>query len=210
MPAIAQRSGAPTAPQGTATTRDRLLIATMHLLARQGLAGTGVKQILEQADAQFSSLYHHFPGGKDELAAEALRTAGILYQGLVESVWDEADDVVQSVRAVFNGAAQALVDSDYEDVCPIGTVAMEVASSNEDLRKATAEIYEMWVASAQRRIRKAGISVRQAEKLALSIITLLEGAFVLCRATRSPDAMLVSGEMAVRMVENSLRPTRSR
>jgi AcrR family transcriptional regulator len=182
----------------------------MHLLARQGLAGTGVKQILEQADAQFSSLYHHFPGGKDELAAEALRTAGILYQGLVESVWDEADDVVQSIRAVFNGAAQALVDSDYEDVCPIGTVAMEVASSNEDLRKATAEIYEMWVASAQGRIRKAGVSVRQAEKLALSIITLLEGAFVLCRARRSPDAMLVSGEMAVRLVENSLRPTQSR
>jgi AcrR family transcriptional regulator len=209
MPSKTHSVGVATAPQATGSTRDRLLIATMHLLARQGLAGTGVKQILERADAQFSSLYHHFPGGKDELAAEALRTAGILYQGLVESVWDEADDLVHSIRAVFNGAAQALVDSDYEDVCPIGTVAMEVASSNEVLRQATAEIYEMWVASAQGRIREAGISVRQAKKLALSIITLLEGAFVLCRATRSPDAMLVSGEMAVRLVENSLRPTRT-
>jgi AcrR family transcriptional regulator len=49
--------------QVKASSRDRLLTAGTHLIARQGLAATGIKQILDQADAQFSSLYHHFPGG---------------------------------------------------------------------------------------------------------------------------------------------------
>ena len=205
MPVKRERPLTPAAPQ--VTTRDRLLVATMQLLARQGLAGTGIKQILEQADAQFSSLYHHFPGGKEELAAEALRAAGAHYQGLVEAVWDDGVNVVRSIRAVFEGAAQALVDSGYEDVCPIGTVATEVANTNENLRTAVAEIYGSWVASAQKRLREAGLSRRHAEKMALTIVTLLEGAFVLCRATQSTDAMVISGEMAVRLVKDALPAT---
>jgi AcrR family transcriptional regulator len=203
MRAKRERSDAPQGPR--TTTRERLLQATMQLLARQGLAGTGIKQILEHADAQFSSLYHHFPGGKEELAAEALRTAGAQYQELVETVWDGEATVLRSIVAVFEGAAQALADSDYEDVCPIGTVASEVASTNETLRTAIAEVYRSWVAGAQERLQNAGLSVAEAESLALTIVTLLEGAFVLCRATRSVNPMTVGGGIAEQLVNDALK-----
>ncbi len=57
-------------------TRDRLVQVSAALLQRQGLTGTGIKQILAEAHAPFSSLYHHFPGGKDELAAAAIGDVG--------------------------------------------------------------------------------------------------------------------------------------
>ena len=57
-------------------TRDRLVQVSAALLQRQGLTGTGIKQILAEARAPYSSLYHHFPGGKDELAAAAIRVSG--------------------------------------------------------------------------------------------------------------------------------------
>ena len=57
-------------------TRQRLVQASAALLQRQGLPGTGIKQILADAGAPYSSLYHHFPGGKDELAAAAIRASG--------------------------------------------------------------------------------------------------------------------------------------
>jgi AcrR family transcriptional regulator len=176
----------------------------MHLMARQGLSATGVKQILDHADAQFSSLYHHFPGGKEELAAEVISAGGALYQRHVEEVWDQADDVIESVRAVFRGAAEALVHSEYADACPIGTIAMEVASTNERLRMATAETYQAWIASARLRLEESGIPSSDAVKLSTLIVTLIEGAFVLCRAAHNTDAMDVSGEFAARLIEDSI------
>ncbi len=104
-------------------TKDRLLTVSAMLFQRQGLAGTGIKQILAEADAPFSSLYHHFPGGKDELAAQAIRSSGAGYQLLVEEVWDVAPDVSSAVGAVFDGAAETLEATDFADACPIATVA---------------------------------------------------------------------------------------
>ena len=128
-------------------TRDRLVDVSAALLQRQGLTATGIKQILAEAHAPYSSLYHHFPGGKDELAAVAIRESGARYQALVEAVWDEAPDVLSSVAAVFDGAAGALEASDFAVACPIATVALEVASTNEQLRLATAEVFDSWIAA---------------------------------------------------------------
>lgn len=185
-------------------TRERLLAAAIVLFARQGLAATGIKQILHEGDARFSSLYHHFPGGKDELAAEAVGTAGLLYQRHVEQVFDAASDPVTAMDAVFHGAADALRASDYADSCPIGTIAVEVASTNEPLRIATSRVFEAWVTSAQERLEAGGVPPQQAGKLSLTIVTLLEGAFVVCRATRSTDAMLTAGDMAARLVADAI------
>ena len=128
-------------------TRQRLVDASAALLQRQGLTGTGIKQILAEAQAPFSSLYHHFPGGKEELATAAIRASGARYQALVEGVWDEAPDVISSVAAVFEGAAETLEATDFAVACPIATVALEVASTNEPLRLATAEVFDSWIAS---------------------------------------------------------------
>ena len=190
----------------TADTRERLVTAGVQLFQRQGLAATGIKQILSEADAGFSSLYHHFPGGKDDLAAEVIRTAGAIYQQHVEAVWDQASDPVSAMTAIFRGAAAALEVSDYADVCPVATVAMEVASTNEPLRIATAEVFREWTAAAQSRLRRAGIGQADARKLASTIVGLLEGAFMLCRASKTTAPMLAAGQAAVALVKAATQP----
>jgi AcrR family transcriptional regulator len=187
-------------------TRERLVTAGVRLFQRQGLAATGIKQILSEADAGFSSLYHHFPGGKDDLAAEVIRTAGAIYQQHVETVWDGASDPVSAMAAIFKGAATALEVSGYADVCPVATVAMEVASTNEPLRMATAEVFTAWTAAAQSRLRRAGIGQADARKLASTIVGLLEGAFMLCRASKTTAPMLAAGQAAVALVRAATQP----
>jgi len=185
-------------------TRDRLVQASAGLLQRQGLTGTGIKQILTEARAPYSSLYHHFPGGKDELAEVAIRASGAQYQALVEAVWDEAPDVTSAVAAVFEGAAQTLESTDFAVACPIATVALEVASTNERLRRATAEVFDTWIASATRRLEAQGVSPRDARIVALTLISLLEGAFVLSQALRSTEPVLAAGATAGLAVEKVL------
>ena len=82
--------------------------------------------------------YHHFPGGKEELGAEVIRRSGQMYEDLVMAIVEASPTLEQAVDNVFNGAASVLIETDYADACPIATVALEVASTNEPLREATA------------------------------------------------------------------------
>jgi AcrR family transcriptional regulator len=188
----------------TAPTRDRIRDSAAELFQHQGYHATGVKQIVHGASAQLASLYHFFPGGKEALGEEVVRVAGAGYQDLVETVWDAAPDVVAAVHAVFDGAAAVLEATGYEDACPIATVALEVASTNETLRIATADVFAAWIESATTRLTAAGIDGGVARALAFAIVGGLEGAFVLARATRSTEALHAIGTMLVDAVARAL------
>jgi AcrR family transcriptional regulator len=191
-------------------TRDRLVQVSALLLQRQGLTGTGIKQILAEARAPYSSLYHHFPGGKEELATAAITASGTRYQALVEAVWDEAPDLVSSVAAVFDAAARTLESTDFAVACPIATVALEVASTNEPLRLATAAVFEGWIAAASTRFEAERIFPDDARDLALSLISLLEGAFILSQTLRSTDPVRAAGATATAAIKGVVDSSRNR
>lgn len=173
-------------------TRERILYATAELFRRQGYSGTGLKQVVAEAKAPFGSLYHHFPGGKQQLADEVIRGGGAFFQAVVTAAYDREATPEASVRAMFGQAAETLASTDFQDACPIATVALEVASTNDGLRRATAEVFEQWIGALTERL---GDRAR-----ALAVLSALEGAFILCRAQRSVEPMLSAGEMAAAYV----------
>ncbi len=189
-----------------AETRDRLVEAGAELFRRQGFTGTGVKQIVEEASAPFASLYHFFPGGKEQLGAEAIRHSGGLYGQLIGLFYTAGDDPVDATRRFFEAAAQTLVETGYADACPIATVALEVSSTSEPLREACAEVFESWIGAAAESLRAAGVPRRRARALAISLLCSLEGAFVLARALRSTEPVDVAGKAAVAAVSDALAP----
>jgi AcrR family transcriptional regulator len=185
-------------------TRDRIVDSSSELFRRQGYAGTGIKQILAAANAPFGSLYHFFPGGKEQLGAETIRSSGRLYMELFATIAVQAPDVVSAVEDFFSGAAETLVHSDYADACPIATVALEVASTNEPLRQASADVFDLWIDGATQYFAAAGIPAQTARELALSMLCLLEGAFVFCRALRSTEPLQIAGASAATAVRSAL------
>jgi len=188
----------------TTPTRDRIVEASAGLMRRQGYAATGVKQIVTEAQAPFGSLYHFFPGGKEQLGAEAIRASGALYELLIPAVFDPAPDLVSGVRAFFAGAAEHLRETDYEDACPIATIALEVSSASEPMRHACAEVFEGWIVAGAERHAAGGLSQPRARELTIGMIAALEGAFVLARALRSTEPLEVAGELSAQAVERAL------
>ncbi len=186
------------------STRERIVSSSAELLRRQGYAATGVKQIVEAASAPFGSVYHFFPGGKEQLGAEAIRWSGALYGQLLPAVFDEAPDLVSGVRDFFDGAAAHLEATDYADACPIATVALEVSSTSEPLREACAEVFEGWIAAATERFAAGGLSPAQARDVAIALIAGLEGAFVLARALRSTEPLHCAGDQAAEAMRRAL------
>ena len=185
-------------------TKQRILYASAELFRRRGYTGTGLKQISQASHAPFGSLYHHFPGGKEELGEDVIRQAGEFFRVLVESVFEDEPDLVSGVRAVFDGAAETVRVTDFQDACPIAVIALEVASTNERLRLATADVFESWITSATARFAAAGFPRRRARELALALIAALEGAFVLARALRDTTALSVAGRTLAATVEREL------
>jgi AcrR family transcriptional regulator len=185
-------------------TRERIVNAGATLFREQGYSATSIKQIVAAAEAPIASLYHFFPGGKEQLGAEAIKTSGVLYELLIPAVFDPAPDIVTAVRDFFAGAAAHLVDTDYADACPIATVALEVSSSSDALREACAEVFESWIDAGAARFERAGATAEQARTLTIAMLSALEGAFVLARATRRTDALTLAGEMVAQMVEGAI------
>jgi hypothetical protein len=105
---------------------------------------------------------------------------------------------------VFAGAAETLRETDYADACPIATVALEVASTNDVLRDATAQVFAAWIDSGVERFVAAGIGPAKARVLAFAVIALLEGAFVLSRAARTTEALEAAGATAVAQVRAAM------
>ena len=52
-------------------TRTRMIEATVEALQRQGVAGMSFTGVLAASGAARGAIYHHFPGGKAQIVAEA-------------------------------------------------------------------------------------------------------------------------------------------
>lgn len=185
-------------------TRDRILENSAELFRRQGYSATGVKQIVTAAQAPFGSLYHFFPGGKEQLGAEAIRLSGKMYELLIPAAFGPAPDLVTGVRTFFNAAGDHLRETDYEDACPIATVALEVSSTSETLRRACADVFDSWVRAGTALYEEAGLPPHRARELTIAMINALEGAFVLARAQRSTEPLAVAGDLVAGAVQRAL------
>jgi TetR/AcrR family transcriptional regulator, lmrAB and yxaGH operons repressor len=197
-------------PPSSSDTRARLLDNSAQLFGRYGYTGTGLKAILAASDAPFGSLYHFFPGGKEELGAEAVRESGRNYLGLVEAFYPVGGDVVAGTQQFFEVAAQVMELTEYVDACQIATVALEVANTSEPMREACAEAFDSWLSLLQTRFIEAGIEDKRASELAVELFCAVEGAFLLSRTIRSPKPLHVTGLASTKVVRDALPKKSSR
>ncbi|MCP9958491.1 TetR/AcrR family transcriptional regulator [Streptomyces sudanensis] len=188
-------------------TRTRIQEAAAALFRRNGYPGTGLKRIATEANAPFGSIYHFFPGGKQQLAEETVRTAGAAYGRMVLALLESVADPVESVEHAFGAAADDLAATGYADACPIATVALEVANTDEVLRVATAEVFAEWVEAGAGWFGRWVPDREAARSLAQSMIMILEGAFVLSRAARDPEPLRVAGRTMAALLRAALERT---
>ena len=93
--------------------RERLLNGARKLLAEKGYAGMELRDVAERGKAPRGSIYHHFPGGKRQLAVEAAELEGTEIKAAIERSLRgarprrDADDVRRDVPPSGPGQARA-------------------------------------------------------------------------------------------------------
>jgi TetR/AcrR family transcriptional repressor of lmrAB and yxaGH operons len=166
-------------------TRERLLATGERLFRAQGYSGTGLKQLAKEADAPWSSMYHFFPGGKQQLGAEIVRHAADHYAHLIAKAFAAYPEPADAVAAVFKAEARILTESKFRNGCPVAAVTLDVASTVEELRRPCAEAFDLWIETIARGLGATGLPAKDARTLASYVLSSLEGAILLSRAEKS-------------------------
>jgi TetR/AcrR family transcriptional repressor of lmrAB and yxaGH operons len=172
-------------------SRAALLESAALLFRRQGYAATGVNQILESADVKAGSLYHHFPDGKQELAAAVVDVVGGDIERRLRSFLDSDLAVADIIDAWIDLMSAGLI-SDRRDGCPIEPIATESVNASAQVRDASARAFVGWCSAVADRLRSDGWPADDAQQTALAVIALLEGALILSRIAGDAAALTAS------------------
>jgi TetR/AcrR family transcriptional regulator, lmrAB and yxaGH operons repressor len=169
-------------------SRAALVENAATLFRRQGYAATGLNQILDEADVKAGSLYHHFPQGKQQLAAAVVDAAGGDIERLLRRFLATGRPVADIVDRWIDLLVAGLA-GDQRDGCPIEPIATESVHASPLVRAASARAFAGWCAAIEERLRSEGWSQGDAKTVALAVISLIEGALVLSRIAGDPAAL---------------------
>jgi len=187
------------------SARARFIETMAQLLERQGYYGTGLNEIVQQSGAPKGSLYHYFPGGKEELAAAAITDQGKRIAEYIRGELAKRDDPVEAIHALIAEMGSNMAASGWCTGGPITSVALETSASSERLRDACGGAYAAWEAVFREKLIASDFPPERADRLATAIAASIEGAIILARVRRCPDAMnRVAAEMKVLL--ESARP----
>ncbi len=170
-------------------TKDQFISTTCELLETQGYHATGLNQIIAESGAPKGSLYYHFPGGKEELAVQAVQRTGENIVRLIGEHLSEDLPLAEAVRQFVLGIAHSVESSDYQSGGPLTAVAMETATTNEELNKACREAFLQIQTTFARKLLASGVSPPRASQLAGFITAAIEGGIILSRTHHSGDPL---------------------
>jgi AcrR family transcriptional regulator len=173
-----------------------MLAAATEALRRGGVAGMSFTEVLGASGAARGAIYHHFPGGKAQLVAEAAAQHGVdVREHLAALSGDSPTTVVHAFLAAVRPVVAA---SAAGSGCAVAAVALAARPSEvtdgptqsaapptqsaAPASEVAATAFESWVDELTTALTTAGTPPTEAVELATALIAVLEGAHVLCRA----------------------------
>ena len=185
-------------------TRARMIAAAVRSLQHDGAEGMSFTDVLRESGAARGAIYHHFPGGKSQLVAEAAADNGNEVRARLAQLPAESPAAV--VRGFLQLIRPVVQESASGGGCAVAAAAMGVSGSDHDgPRQAAAVAIGSWINEIAGRLAVAGLSAAEAHELASTLVTVLEGAHVLARATGGIEYFDQAAQALTALVEGRTR-----
>jgi TetR/AcrR family transcriptional regulator, lmrAB and yxaGH operons repressor len=153
-----------------------------RLLRDQGYTATGRAQLLAESGVSNGSLYHHFPGGMEELAEAALEASGQAVADALSEALDGAPNAALGVIRFLDAAAGPAGEETCPG-CPVAPTALESPIISPRLRAAAARCFDQWECLIATRLRTDGWPEASVAEAASAALALIEGALILARVS---------------------------
>ncbi len=167
--------------------RALLLKGARQLLAEKGYAGMELRDVAERGKAPRGSIYHHFPGGKVQLAREAAELEGTTIRDLIERSLEQRG--LKQTLALFGDVFRRRV-ADYPERigCPVAAIAL-ARPEDPELAAAATAAFQSWERPIAAALRDEGVSAKDAETFAGLVVSTVEGALLRARAAGSQEPL---------------------
>ena len=165
-----------------------MVVTTAKLLRRQGYHGTGLNQIIAESGAPKGSIYFHFPGGKEQLAAEAIVASAAYYDAVMCAC--QRATAIESFDVYIDEAAKWLERTGFAEGCPIATVALEVGPTSTVIGEACAQAIAILLDRVTGWLEADGFSPEAARARAELVHAAMEGALIFAKARRSVEPLM--------------------
>jgi AcrR family transcriptional regulator len=168
-----------------ASARERMVVSTALLIREHGARATSLDDVLAHSGAPRGSVYHHFPGGRQQLLREATDYAGEYLAARMA----RGASALEVLDMLLHDYRDLLVQTGCRAGCPVVAVAVEAGHRDSDLHEHAAAAFARWREVLTQRLVADGLTPRRADELAVLAIASIEGALVMARARRSPEPL---------------------
>ena len=160
--------------------RALLLNGARQLLAEKGYAGMELRDVAERGKAPRGSIYHHFPGGKAQLATEATELDGVRIRiGIERSLVERG---LKETLAMFGEIFRRRAADDPGRIgCPVAAAAL-ARPEDPALAAAATAAFESWEGAIAAALEREGVAADSAATFAAMVVSTVEGALVRSRA----------------------------
>ncbi len=171
-----------------------LIEVASRLFRLRGYYGVGLNDIIKESGIPKGSLYHYFPGGKEELAIEAIHYSKRMVMHNIQEVLEQFEDPVQALQAHLNQLAQIFEKGANPQVLSFATIAGEKHSTSEPIRLACQSAFRSWQTIYENKLLAAGFAEQQAKDLSVLIHSLVEGGILLSITEKSGQPLHIIGD----------------
>ncbi|MDX2235496.1 MAG: TetR/AcrR family transcriptional regulator [Hyphomonadaceae bacterium] len=167
-----------------------MIEAATTLFRRRGYEGVGVAELIAFSGAPRGSLYFHFPGGKEQIALEAVRGASEAVLAGIRERAKITTSLEDYINTACTGWAANLDESGFENGCIIALVGLEAASVSPALKAEAAKAFADWEDALSAMANEKGLPEPWSRQFASAFIGAVEGGIMLARTRNRSRAML--------------------
>jgi AcrR family transcriptional regulator len=167
---------------GHHANRSQLIEQLSEVFERNGYAGATLTQLAAAAGLSKSSLYHHFPGGKREMAEALLRHAVAELEVQAFGKLQGPDRPAARLEAFLDGFAR-YVDGGRGH-CLLAVLAQ--GGAREELGERIADQVRDWSALLANTLEQSGVKPKRARRLAGDLLDQLYGALTVGKMLGDP------------------------
>jgi AcrR family transcriptional regulator len=156
-------------------SKDEIVDRLFTVFRDHGFEGASLADLSRATGLGKSSLYHHFPGGKEQMAAAVLERTTALIDTAILKVAQAPEPLKVRVRKIV--AAFNQIFAGGRTSCVLGQLSS--ASIGADARQGLRQAFTHWIEAIERLAVESGMSQLRARRFAEDWVASLQGALIL-------------------------------
>jgi TetR/AcrR family transcriptional repressor of lmrAB and yxaGH operons len=174
--------------------RTNILLTMARLIEKQGYHATGLNEIIRESGAPKGSVYYYFPGGKEQIGAEAILESGRIISSRLRGLLQGDLKPSDAINNFLMQMAKNVEETGFGAGSPLTTASIETAMTSEKINQACQDAFELILSAFREKFLAAGFSEAEASELSLYVTTVVEGGILMSRTYHRTESLRLAAK----------------